>query len=100
MKNLFFENLNRLIARDFFEWLKFDHTFISLYELQFCMFFKHFVPKAYVFESFRWGIIFMDFVGFPFRTFNFKMTLSTLNTSFHVDLGSFVRDWTRIIQIF
>jgi hypothetical protein len=27
------------------------------------------------------------------------MTLTTLNTSSHVDLGRFVHDWTCIIQI-
>jgi hypothetical protein len=26
------------------------------------------------------------------------MTLATLNTSFHIDLGRFVSDWTSIIQ--
>jgi hypothetical protein len=26
------------------------------------------------------------------------MTLVTLNTSFHIDLGSFVGDWTCIMQ--
>jgi hypothetical protein len=27
------------------------------------------------------------------------MTLASLNTSFHIDLGRFVSDWTCIIQI-
>jgi hypothetical protein len=45
------------------------------------------------FESFKWGIIFMNFVGFPFRTSKFKkMTSTTLNTSFHIDLGTFISD--------
>ncbi len=30
---------------------------------------------------------------------NQKMTLATLNTDFHIDLGRFVGDWTCIIQI-
>jgi len=60
MKNLFFENFNFLIAR---EWLKFDHIFISPYELQFLFVFQIFCFKKYVFENFRWGI---DFVGFSF----------------------------------
>jgi hypothetical protein len=34
----------------------------------------------------------MDFVGFPLRAFKLKMTLVTLNTSFHMDLGTFVDD--------
>jgi hypothetical protein len=36
---------------------------------------------------------------FLLEPLNFKMTSVTLNTSFHMDLGRFVRDWTRIIQI-
>jgi hypothetical protein len=40
----------------------------------------------------------MDFVSFLFRNFNFKMTSATLNTSFHIDLGRFVGDWTCISQ--
>ncbi len=30
---------------------------------------------------------------------NSKMTLATLNTHFHIDLGRFIGDWTCIIQI-
>jgi hypothetical protein len=56
----------------------------------FCLFFNFFVPKTFVFEIFRWGIILMNFVGF--RTSKFKMTLTTLNTSFHINLGRFVGD--------
>ncbi len=38
----------------------------------FCLFFNFFGAKACVFESFRWGIIPLDFVGFPFKTSKFK----------------------------
>jgi hypothetical protein len=91
MKNILFENLNHLIVMTF-EWFKFIHIFISPYELQFYLFFNFFVVRKYVFESFRWGIIFKNFVGFPFRIPNFKMTSITLNTSSHIDLGKFVGD--------
>jgi len=37
----------------------------------FCFFF-HFSIKSIFFESFTWGIIHMDFVGFPFKTSKFK----------------------------
>jgi hypothetical protein len=63
------------------------------------LFFQFVCTKKYVFECFTWTIIHMDFVGFLFRTSKFKMTLVTLNISFHIDLGRFVNDWTCIIQI-
>jgi hypothetical protein len=65
---------------------------------KFCLFFNFFVPKAYVFENFTWGIIHMDFVSFPFRTSKLKMTSATLNTSFHIFLGKFIDDQKCIIQ--
>jgi hypothetical protein len=34
----------------------------------------------------------MDFVGFLLGLSNLKMTLVTLNISFHIDLGRFVGD--------
>jgi hypothetical protein len=79
MKNLFFEKINCLIV--------------------FCLFFKKFVPKTYFLKIldealFLW-ILWVFFLGFP----NQKMTSATLNTSFHIDLGMFVGDWTHIIQI-
>jgi hypothetical protein len=56
----------------------------------FCLFFNFFFQKSYVFESFRWGINPLDFVGFFFRIPKLKMTSITLNTSFHIDLGRFI----------
>jgi hypothetical protein len=48
--------------------------------------------KNIFFASFKWGIIPLDlwvfFLGLP----NLKMTSTTLNTSFHIDLGRFVSD--------
>jgi len=52
MRNLLYENLNRLIVGTF-EWLKFNHIFISPYELQFILFFNFLVGKKYVCESFK-----------------------------------------------
>jgi hypothetical protein len=64
----------------------------------FILFFNFFVPKPYVFESFKWGIIPKNLVGFFFELPNLKMTSTTLNTSSHIDLWRFVGDWTCIIQ--
>jgi hypothetical protein len=72
--------------------LKFDHVFISPYELQFLFVFNFFVPKTYFLKVldralFLW-ILWVFLLGLP----NFKMTSITLNTSFHINLGSFVGD--------
>jgi hypothetical protein len=75
MKNILFEDFNHLIVRDF-EWLKFDHIFISSYELQFLFVFQFFCPKSIFFESFTWVIIHIDFVGFSFRIFKLKNDIS------------------------
>jgi hypothetical protein len=81
MKHLLFRNLNRLIIKTF-EWLKFDHIFISPYELQFLFVFNFFVSKAYVFENFTWAIIHMDYVGFPFGTFKLKNDIRYIKYKF------------------
>jgi len=60
--------------------------------LQFLFVIQFFVSEAYFFESFTWGIIHMDFVGFLLGFPNLKMTSTTLNTSFHIDSGKFVGD--------
>ncbi len=48
----------------------------------FCFLFNFFVPKTHVFESFRWGIIPVDFVGFPFRTSKLKNNISYIKYKF------------------
>jgi hypothetical protein len=59
----------------------------------FCLFFNFFIPKKIFFENFKFGMILMDFVGFPFRTSKLKNDKSTtLNTSFHIDLGRVIGD--------
>jgi hypothetical protein len=82
MRNLFFENFNHLIIRTF-EWLKFDHIFISPYELQFLFIFQFLCPKSKFFERFTiWVIIYLDFVGFPFRTSKFKNDINYIKYKF------------------
>ncbi len=78
------------MVRDF-EWLKFDHIFISPYELQFLFVFQFLCPKKYVFESFRWGIILLDFMGFPFRTSNFKNDINYIKCKFSHRFGNVCR---------
>ncbi len=57
----------------------------------FCLFFNFFVPKTYVFESFKWGIIPLDFVGFPFRTFKLKNDISYIKYKFSHRFGKVCR---------
>ncbi len=40
--------------------------------MQFLFFFQFLCPKSIFFRSFRWGIIPLDFVSFPFRTSKLK----------------------------
>jgi len=54
----------------------------------FCFFFNFFVLRTYVFESFTWVIIHMDFVGFPFRTSKLKNDISYIK---HKILCGFVK---------
>ncbi len=100
MKDLFFENLNILIVRDF--WIveigPYFHKSIWVVIFVF-LFFNFFVPKE-LFLKFLDGAIslwnlWVFLLGLP----NQKMTLATQNTNFHIDLGRFVGDWTCIIQI-
>jgi hypothetical protein len=48
----------------------------------FCLFFKFFCPKSIFFEIFKWDIIPMDFVSFPFRTSKFKNVISYIEYKF------------------
>jgi len=95
MRNLFFENLNHLIELRIFEWLKFDHIFINPYEFQFLFIFQIFCPKNIFFESFRWGIIPLDFVGFLFRTSKPKNDISYIQYKFSHRFGK-VCKWLNI----
>jgi hypothetical protein len=64
----------------------------------FCLFFNFFVPKAYFFKVLDGALFLWTFWVFLLWLSNFKMTSTTLNISFHIDLGKFVSDWTCIIQ--
>jgi hypothetical protein len=71
MKNLFFENLNHLIVRDI--WMvKIRSYFHKSIWLVIFVCFSISLSQKHFFESFRWGIILMDFVGFSFKTYKFK----------------------------
>jgi hypothetical protein len=50
-----------------------------------------FVSKTYVFESFGWGIILMDFVGFPFKTSKLKNDISYIKYKFSHKFGKVCR---------
>ncbi len=53
----------------------------------FCFFFQNLCPKSIVFESCRWGIIFLDFVGFPFGTSKLKNDISYIKYKFSHRFG-------------
>jgi hypothetical protein len=58
----------------------------------FCLFFKNFVPKTYFLKVLDEALFLWTLWVFLLRLPNKKMTSSTLNTSFHIDLGRFVGD--------
>ncbi len=60
----------------------------------FCLFFNFFVPKAY-FESYRWGIIPLDFVSFPFRTSKLKNDINYIKYKFSHRFGK-VCKWLKM----
>jgi hypothetical protein len=57
------------------------------YELQFLFVFQFICPKSIFSESFKWGIIFMDFVGFPFETSKLKKDNSYIKYKFSHRFG-------------
>ncbi len=62
-------------VKDF--WMvKIGPYFHKSYELQFLFVSQKNCPKAYAFESFIWGIFYMDFVGCLFRTSKLKNDIS------------------------
>jgi len=77
----FFENVNRLIIRDF--WMvKFWPYFHKSIWIAISIFKKISCPKKYVFERFTWGIIYMDFVNFPFRILKLKNDIGYIKYKF------------------
>ncbi len=65
----------------------------------FCLLFKKICPTNIFFESFRWGIIPLDFMGFLFKTSKSKNEISYIKYQFSHRFGRFVSDQTCIIQI-
>ncbi len=58
----------------------------------FCLFLHFFVPKTYiVFKNFRWAIIHMDFVDFPFRISKFKNDINYIKYKFSHRFGKVFR---------
>jgi hypothetical protein len=90
MKNLFFENLNHLIARDFWMVKIWPYFHKSIW-IAILFVFQFFCPKTIFFENFRWGIIFIDFVGFLFRTSKLKNDLSYIKYKFSHRFGKVCR---------
>jgi len=58
----------------------------------FCLFFNFFVPKASFFKVLNGALFLWTLWVFFLQLPNLKMTSTTLNTSFHIDLGKFVGD--------
>ncbi len=97
MKNIFFKYLNRLIVKDFWMvkiWTYFHKSIWIV--IFFC--FSNFLSQIHVFESFKWGIIFMDFVGFPFRTSKLKNDINYIKHKFSHKFGKVCR-WLNIYYL-
>jgi len=75
MKNLFFENFNHSIIRDFWMVKIWPYFHKSIWVAIF-VYFSIFCPKSIFFESFRWGIILLDFMSFSFRTTKLKSDIN------------------------
>jgi len=56
------------------------------------LFFKKIVPKAYFLKVLNMALFLWTLWVFFLGLSNFKMASTTLNTSFHIDLGRFVGD--------
>jgi hypothetical protein len=88
--NLLFENLNSLIV-SYFWMVKISPYFHkSIWVAILVCFFNFFVPKTYVFESFTWGIVHMDFVGFPFENFKLKNDINYIYVKTSISVYFFV----------
>jgi hypothetical protein len=91
MMNLFFENFNHLIVSDF-EWFKFDHIFISPYELQFFFVFFFFGPKNICFGTFKISHYSYGFCEFSFQDFQvLKNNISYIKYKFSHRFGKICR---------
>jgi hypothetical protein len=79
MMNLLFENFNQLIIKNFWmvEIWAYFHKSIWI-----AIFFNFFCPKKYVFESFTWVNMHLDFVSFLFRTSKLKNDINYIKYKF------------------
>jgi hypothetical protein len=90
MKNIFFENLNHLITRDFWMVKIWPYFYKSIW-VAILFYFQIFCPKNIYFEKFYMGIIFIYFVSFPFRTFKFKNDIKYIKYKFSHRFGKVCR---------
>ncbi len=90
MKDFFFENINCLIVKDFWMVKLWPYFHKSIWVAIFVCF-SNFL-KVLDGALFLWTL-WVFLLGLS----NQKMTSTTLNTNFHIDLWRFVGDWTRII---
>jgi len=88
--NLFFENLNHLIIMDFWMVQIWPYFHKSIWVAIFVCFSK-LCPKSIFFESFKWVISHMDFVGFLFRTFKLKDNINYIKYKFSHRFGKVCR---------
>jgi len=90
MKNIFFENLNCLIIKDFWK-VKIWQYFHKPIWVASLVVFQFLYPKTIFFESFRWGIILLDFMGFLFKTFKLKNDISYIEYKYSLRFGKVYR---------
>ncbi len=86
MKNLFFENLNYLIVRDFWMVKIWPYFHKSIWVAIFVCF-SIFCPKSILFLNFIWGIIPLDFLGFSFMTSKSKNDINYIKYQFSHRFG-------------
>jgi hypothetical protein len=90
MKNFFFENLNHLIARDFWMVKIWPYFHKSIWVAIFVCFSKK-LSQKHILKKFKWGILFMAFLGFPFKTSKLKNDISYIKYKFSHKFGKVCR---------
>jgi hypothetical protein len=86
MRNLFFENFNRLIIKDFWMVKIWQHFHKSIWVAILFCFSISFSQKHMFLKALHGALFILTLWGFVLGLQNFKMTSVTLNTSFHIDL--------------
>ncbi len=82
MKNIFFENFNLLIVKEFWMVKNWPYFHKFIWWLQFLFYIQFICPKTIFFEGFRWGIIPLNFVCFLFKTSKLQNDISYLKYKF------------------